>query len=416
MENIDSTVELQVTRLDNPFTLETLQKYYNEGFGYGPGSVRGEHPTSIKDGLDVVLGLFTQDSVVVTKRKVLEIEASIKTLNQQKQKYESEISGYEANIATQAVEKKNLERRRDALESKPGFSSSLMPLVFLGAFLLLLTLLVFATYYYVGKATVVPMIEQALGIRSSARTLSVLFPIVALGFGFVFHLFAKQGLERGNGVARRLGSALGAFAILGAAFWLDAVMGTEMSKQSHIKEFNLGHTTVEWVDAMAWKDHHFYIVLLLGFVSYLVWGVMLHYFLSDPVFNKGGEYKNIDSQIGRVDVEIAKMTANINGAKKLIENVNKNIESHHIELSQYNTGRTAIVKDHLKMVVGKFMDGYRTYITDYYKRDEHDTSNEAVQARRKLKEARDMADKDRNEWVADVWKTIQTREKEITHK
>jgi hypothetical protein len=402
MEQLDTTIDLQLVQQEDLFTKTKLQKYYDEGYKCGPSSVGGDDPTTIRDALDVVLGLFRRDTTEITRKKVEGLEKEVEALKQTKRKYEKEIDDNAVILATETEARNNLEKRKEDLEKKSGVNSSLTHLVILGVSWVLMMVLVFAVYWYVGKATIIPMVEQALGLRTSMWFLTLLFPVCALGFGVVFHLFVKQIFNASNRVIVRVGAAAGALAVLAVAFWLDTVMGTEMSRQAYIKEFDAGRVTEEWNDAMAWKDNHFYIVLLLGFVSYLVWGILLSYLLSHPRFNKDGEGKSIDSQIRRIGVRLAELKTIIGITTRLVGKIDNDINSKNALIQDYLTGGFVIVVSDLKMVVGKFMNGYAMYINGYYHRDRDDVSEEAKEARKKSSETIKKAKTDTDDWMRTI--------------
>jgi hypothetical protein len=412
MNQIDTTMDLQLSKHENPFTKPILQKYYNEGYKYGPYSVGGTGPSAIDDALAVVLGLFRRDTAEITKQKVKNLEAKVVALKQTKRNYEKEIDENAVTLARENETKNNLEKRKEDLEKKSGINSSLTHLVILGVSWALMTVLVFVVYWYVGKATIIPMVEQALGLRTSMWILTLLFPICALGFGVVFHLFVKQVFNGGKPVIVRVGAALGALAVLGVAFWLDTVMGTEMSKQAYIKEFDAGHRTAEWTDSMAWDDNHFYIVLLLGFVSYLVWGIMLSYLLSHPRFNRDGEGKSIESQLHRIGVRLAELRKVIEITARLVRETDIEIDKTTSLIQNYNAGGFDINMRDLRMVVGKFLNGYMMYVRGYYERDQDDTSSEAEEARRKLGEAINNAQSGADDWMKTIEKNSDKENKQ----
>ncbi|MDR1182271.1 MAG: hypothetical protein LBL13_09890 [Bacteroidales bacterium] len=374
-----------------------IQRYYNKGFTCATGSAL-TNPESITNGLDEAFGLFRQDSVEITRKRVQKFEADIAILNRQKAAKETELKNYESNLGAKERQKEEFIKEKDGLEKKSGITSSLAPLIVLGVSLSLLTLLVFSFYYYVGRATLIPMISGSLGIMQSVELLSVLFPFLALAYGVLIHLFLKPIKQ--NKSWTRFGYIIALIGVLAVAFWLDAVMGIEMSKQAHIKAFNLGQITTAWQNAMAWSDNHFYIVLILGFVSYLIWGIMLSNFLSHPNFNKPEEIKKLDKKIFNITEEIENIKSDINNVKNDIANIQKDITDKEKDLNNYKSGSSVYYNiTFFNMIIGKFMDGYKSYVTGYYRRDEDDLSEDANAARIKAKDIIDKATKKQEEWT-----------------
>ena len=397
MEDFSNNVVLRELQTGNEYGINT-QKYYSKGLACAVSSAL-TNPESVTNGLDEALGLFRQDSVEITRKRVQKLEADIKMLNGQKETKETELKNCEQNLGAKERQKEELGKEKDNLEKQSGITSSLTPLIVLGVSLFLLTALVFAFYYYVGRATIVPMLSEALGIMQSVKPLSVLFPFIALAYGVIIHLFFKL-IKQNNDWLQKTGYILSLIGVLAVAFWLDVVMGTEMSKQAHIKAFNLGQTSIEWQNSMAWKDNHFYIVLILGFVSYIIWGIMLSSFLSHPNFNKPEEIKKLSQKIFDITNDIETIKLNIIKVKNEIENLQKEITTKQIDLNNYKTGGSVYYNiTFFKMVIGKFMDGYKSYVTTYYKRDESDISEDAKVARAKATETIDRATKKQEEWT-----------------
>jgi len=404
MDNIGATKELQVSPSGNLFPPEVLQKYYNTGFVWGALSVGGESPSGIMGGLNIVKGLFAQDSRHLTEVKINEISALITALVQQKEKQENALTVCEKIIEEDKASKEDLEKQRDNQSGQSDSTSSSLSVIIVGVSLGLLTLFVFVTYYYIGKVTVVAMIEKEMGIGKSAWVLRVLFPMLALGIGVVFHQFVDRILNPEKHLVVRAGSVLGAVAVLSVAFCLDYFMGYEMTRMAHIKDYNTpGSTSDPWVKGMEKEDIRFYMVLLLSFVSYLLWGILLCYFLIHPKFNKDGDKNKLKIQIARAGKAIAGKEADAVGIRSIVKNLDAALEIRRTELTEYKTRKTFLSKDDLDMAVGKFVEGYRWYVTGYYKRDEHDTSASADNARKKVKMIYDSAEEERKNWVQEVW-------------
>jgi hypothetical protein len=304
----------------------------------------------------------------------------------------------EQNLGAKERQKEEFIKEKDKLEKESGITSSLTPLIVLGISLFLLTAFVFAFYYYVGRVTIVPIISAELGIMQSIKPLSILFPFLVFAFGVTIHLCLTK--IKKNEMWGKIGWAFALVAFLAVVFSLDAVMGVEMSKNAHTRAMNLGHTTTEWTNSMIWDSTPFYIVLILGFVGYLVWGILLSNFLNHPNFNKPEEIKKLSQKIFDITNEIETIKINITKIKNEIENIQKEITTKQTQLNNYKSGGSVYYNiTFFKMVIGKFMDGYKSYVTTYYKRDENDTSEDANVSRKKATEIIDRATKKQEEWT-----------------
>lgn len=361
--------------MDNVFTLDSdldginMDKYYDAGHECATNSAR-TNPENITSGLDVAMKMFREDSENITKRRIKKLEDNIIVLNKNKENLESELRASEINKNKKVIERNDLIAEKDALESNSGISSNLTPLIVLGVSLLLLSAFVFAFYYYVGRATIVPMLVESLGIEQSVVALSILFPFIALIYGVMIHVFLKQ-IRQSQTQSKKVTSIVALVGVLAVAFWLDIVMGTEMAKNAHVKELNQGVTSEEWVvDSMAWSDNRFYMVLILGFVSYVIWGILLSNFLSHPNFNKPEELKRLTKKISELEIEISKIDVQIENLNNSILSLQKEICTKEFQISEYNHGAIFYSIPVFDGVIGRFMEGYSAFISGAFRTDQ----------------------------------------------
>jgi len=396
MEDFNNNVISRELQTENDYGINT-QKYYSKGLACAVSSAL-TNPESVTSGLDEALGLFRQDSVEITRKRVQKLEADIKTLNERKDAKEAELKNCEQNLGAKERQKEELIKERDNLEKESGITSSLTPLIVLGVSLFLLTAFVFAFYYYVGRVTIVPIVSAELGIMQSVKPLSILFPFLVFAFGVTIHLCLTK--IKNNEIWGKIGWASALLAFLAIVLSLDAVMGLEMSKNAHTRAIDLGHRTDVWQNSMIWESTPFYIVLILGFVGYLVWGILLSNFLNHPNFNKPEEIKKLNQKIFDITDEIETIKLNITKIKNEIENLLKEITAKQTDLNNYKSGGSVYYNiTFFKMVIGKFMGGYKSYVTIHYERDENDKSKEANDAREKATGIIDRASKKQEEWI-----------------
>jgi peptidoglycan hydrolase CwlO-like protein len=388
-----------MTTTNNPFDLGDelagidTNKYYDVGHECATNTAR-TNPENISFGLDVALKMFREDSKWITEQRVKKLEDNIIVLNKNKEGLESDLKVLETNKNKKEIERNDLVAEKDALESKSGISSNLTPLIILGVSLILLSAFVFAFYYYVGRATIVPMIIEALGIGQSVDALPILFPFIALIYGVMIHVFLKQ-IRQSQTLSKKVLSILILVVILGVAFWLDVVMGTAMAENAHVKDFNQGLTSVEWVDSMAWSDNRFYIVLILGFVSYLIWGILLSNFVSHPNFNKPEEIKRLTKKISEIDIEMSEINGQIDNLKNKIDNLKKEIDTKEYQIHEYKHGTIFYSIPIFDGIIGRFMEGYSAFVSGAFRTDQSMAT--AIN---------EKANKVKQEWVEEKKKTL----------
>ena len=375
-------------------------KYYSAGHSCAINSAM-TNPENITDGLDVALGLYRNDAVKITEQRVKKLESDIEQLNTQKGEYEIELQTLNSKLSEKERKKEELITKKDNLEKNAGITSSLAPLIVLGISLVLLTSLVFAFYYYVGRATIIPMLSETLGIMQSIKPLSILFPFFALAVGVTIHFLCISPMMQANTVFKKTKYVLLLLFVLGLAFGLDVVMGTEMSEQAYIKDYNAGRTSIQWKDSMAWSDIHFYIVLILGFAGYVIWGLILSKFLSHPNFNKPEEIEKLKEKISEITEEIANINNQINEKNNKIENLKNEIKAKEQEKNNYKNGGSRYYDEMIfKGIIGVYMNGYKAYVSSIFP-DGND---------RKATEIIDKASKKKDEWFNNKIKILLSQE------
>jgi len=388
---------------ENLFPEENLQKYYDRGFSYGPNSMGNAESCGIREELNVVLGMFKNDSMELTKKRMEGLKKEIEELKRQKQEKAGKIEalkmtveGKNADVTKVAEEKEELKKKENI---KPlSWSVLLVMVMAIGLFLF-----VVVAYLFIGKATIVPLLGEMVGDPRAVDRLSWLFPFLVLGLGTMIHPALETALDVNKPKRDRWLGVLGLVLLFSFAFGLDAIMGIELSRKEHIKEFPPNMTDVVWRNMMAWKKIHFYIVLLCGFVSYLLWGFMVSYILSQPYFKKSEIGDLLAKKIDFVRTELVGMKTEISVFAADVGNFENEIEEKQKEMDAYGSGATYFDKIYFGWVVGNFMKGYATYITNYYAHERTDKTGDAKDAGSELNDKMKAAKSEREAWEEDVW-------------
>lgn len=201
--------------------------------------------------------------------------------------------------------------------------------------------------------------SQALSSAMAEGFLALLFillmPVIFLAFGFILNRW-----EREEGWFKWVKIPL----IIMAAFVFDALLSYEICE----KIYNL-HTQMSLAElpdysfALASKDPKFWIIICLGFVSYLIWGITFGYFvksldqldlnriLEEKLRNdieaiKGKIVESQDKQhetankIADVKAEIQKLENQINGtvARYDVNKIKMELNNFHTGWQQYLAG------------------------------------------------------------------------------
>lgn len=358
-ENVDDAWELGQIDTD---------RYYNKGFDSANVTAR-TNPERITSGLDEAFKMFRDDSKEITKRRIRKLEDDVERLTVERDEKKEEKIRLETEKKQKEIEKEALIKERDALEKKAGLTNSLTPLITLGAGLILLTLFVFTFYFYVGKITVVPMIGDIIGVGQSTAMLPILFPFVVLAFALLIDQCLKK-IKQGGSIAKKATPIAVLSGVLLLALGLDTIMGSMMSENAHAKAFNAGLVSTEWRDAMIWSDKNFYVVLILGFASYVVWGILFHNFFSHPNFHKPEEIRKLNERIAAKQIEILNMEGKIDSCEAKLAELSDMIEVKKEQISNYKNGGVYYDIPRFRGVIGRFMEGYKAFVDGAFKTDD----------------------------------------------
>lgn len=123
-------------------------------------------------------------------------------------------------------------------------------------------------------------------------------------------------------------------------------------------------TDAVWEFSMIFTDVTFYLVLIIGFATYILWGFLLHFILSHP--NLKSEtidilYTNTKIQTKREALNNLNQTLNI--LKEQLEQVTKQIINKRRQLEQLKLGQTPLNYSTIKIATDAFINGFKAQIT-----------------------------------------------------
>ena len=104
----------------------------------------------------------------------------------------------------------------------------------------------------------------------------------------------------------------------------------------------------------------FYLVLILGFAVYVIWGFLLHYVLGHTYLKTESEkvkllIENINNKITEKRLELTEIISKIHKAESEIITLNEKIEGKQNDIIGYENGVITINVQSLRGSIGEFM-------------------------------------------------------------
>ena len=137
---------------------------------------------------------------------------------------------------------------------------------------------------------------------------------------------------------------------------------------------------------MIFSDINFYLVLVLGFVVYVVWGFLLNFVLSHTYLKTESEkvklmIENINNKITEKRKELSDIISKIHKFESDIITSESKIQEKERDIIGYENGVIPINISSLKGSVGEFMGGWQNYTNgNFYNEDALRLNNDAIKA------------------------------------
>ena len=186
--------------------------------------------------------------------------------------------------------------------------------------------------------------------------LIILFPIIFIGLGFLIH----DSLERKKYLMISL--------LLFFTLLVDSMIGYKITQAIYNNDFEAGKVNDPWKLNMIYYDVNFYIILSMGFVVYVIWGVLLNY-----VLNKSKELQpdkamelrieNLNKKINDCRENLTEIVLKINTTRAQISTLDNQISDQEKEIIGYEGNVIPVSIPLLKSVVGEFMTGWFSFTT-----------------------------------------------------
>lgn len=336
-------------------------------------------PESIDNYLNIVYEKFIDELKLNDEEKENRIELLKGELAQKKQaKQEATSELNNAQIIKEDKEETINDLKLEKVEIRGGGGEigDTTPFI-IGAFItLLLTLYLFVFYSSSGYSALYGIKPGSLGflnpnVFSDASrkggivvAIVILFPVIFLGLGFLIHDSLEKNkklVDEGKKPQFLLISTL-----IFITFIADAFIGYKISEGVHRNNFNSGISNEVWNFNMVFSDINFYLVLILGFVVYIIWGVLLNRVLSNPILKSESEktkllIEQIDTRIEAKRQEIHVVLSNIQNLEGKIELLSEQIQHLQKKINGIENGNIPFSLTALEGSIGEFMSGWQQY-------------------------------------------------------
>ena len=348
-------------------------------FGFHSAQKSQSNPESIEGYLAKVYEKFLEEQ----KLDEQGLKDRISKLKAEVQQEKTKKNDLKAELSSNKIYKENKEKEIEELELEKidikngdgelGDTSSFI----IGAFItLLLTMYLFVFYSSSGYSAFYGIKPNSLGfinpnVFSDATNkgggviaLIILFPVIFLGLGFLIHNSLEINKKLASQGKPKTYSLISSLLLI--TFIADIFIGYKISEGVHTNEFNSGRSNEIWNFNMIFYDINFYLVLVLGFVVYVVWGFLLNFVLSHSYLKTENEkvklmIENINNKITDKRNEMIDFISKIHKLEGDLISCDINIEEKNNSIIGYENGVIPINIASLRGSVGEFMGGWQNY-------------------------------------------------------
>lgn len=366
----------QPTNGQSEKTVDNEKITYNQ-LGFRSAQKSQSNPEAVDGYLEIVYDKFLEDQKLDEqglKDRIAKLKAEVQQEKAKKQEAIAEINAYKRNKEDKEKEIEELDLEKIDIRNGDGETGDTTPFV-IGAFItLLLTLYLFVFYSSSGYSAFYGIKPGSLGFINpnvfadatnkggGVIALIILFPVIFLGLGFLIH----DALEKIKSGKNKTSAIVTIVVLLFITLVADAFIGYKISEGVHTNEFNAGRTDELWKFNMIFSDINFYLVLILGFVVYVIWGFLLNYVLSHSYLKTENEkiklmIENINNRIADKRKELSDLIAKVHKLESNIVTIDNKVEEKQKDIIGYENGVIPINISSLKGSVGEFMGGWQNY-------------------------------------------------------
>lgn len=353
-------------------------------YGFRSASKVLSNSDSLEGFLDNVYDSFLNEQKLDEqglKDRISKLKAEVQQERVSKNDSIAEISSSKRQKEDKEKEIEELEIEKIEIRNDGGETSDTMPFV-IGAFItLLLTMYLFVFYSSSGYSAFYGIKQGSLGFINpnvfsdainrggGVIALIVLFPVIFLGLGFLIH----DSLETNKKLV--LEKKPKTFSVIITLLFItliaDMFIGYKISEGVHTNVFNSGGTDEMWKFSMIFSDINFYLVIVLGFVVYVIWGFLLNYVLSHPYLKTENErvkliIENLNNRINEKRNELSTIISRIHRKEGDVESSESKILDKENDIIGYQNGVIPVNVPLLKASVGEFMGGWESFTNGHY--------------------------------------------------
>ena len=348
-------------------------------FGFKSAQYATSKPDTITNFLENVYEKFLNEQRLDEqglKDRISKLRAEVQQKRAKRNETTAEISSNKQFKEDKEKEIEDMEIEKIDIKNGEGESGDTIPFVIAAFITIFLTFYLFVFYSSSGYSAFYGVKEHSIGfINPNVFTdatnkgggviaLIVLFPVIFLGLGFLIHDSIEKNKKNDlNGKPRQYATIA---ALLFITLVADAFIGYKISQGMHVNEFNDGLTDELWKFSMIYSDINFYLVIILGFVVYVIWGFLLNYVLSHTYLKTENEkiklmIENLNSKITEKKKELADIVSKINNLTNFNVTLDHEISDKEKDIIGYENGVIPINIPLLKASVGEFMGGWGYY-------------------------------------------------------
>jgi hypothetical protein len=374
-----------------PIKADDNEKITYNQLGFRSAQKSQSNPEAVDGYLEIVYDKFLEEQKLDEqglKGRISKLKAEVQQEKARKQDAIADINTNKRNKEDKEKEIEDLEIEKIDIRNGDGEAGDTTPFV-IGSFItLLLTLYLFVFYSSSGYSAFYGIKPGSLGFINpnvfadatnkggGVIALIILFPVIFLGLGFLIH----DSLEKNKKLVKenKPKQYLVIIILLVITFIADAFIGYKISEGVHVNNFNAGRTDELWKLNMIYSDINFYLVLILGFVVYVIWGVLLNYVLSHPYLKTESEkiklmIENINNRISEKRKELSDITSKIHKLESDIVTIDNKIEEKTKDIIGYENGKIPINEASLRGSIGEFMGGWQNYTHGNYSQKRADS-------------------------------------------
>lgn len=193
---------------------------------------------------------------------------------------------------------------------------------------------------------------KALSIAANAGITELLFcilaPIIFLGLGFILHVFSKE-----KGVGKYIKMSL----IVIVTLMFDMILSYKIGDQLHQMSVITGSAPIgeQYYISMAVKDINCWAVIFLGFISYIIWGLLF-----DMTMDAHQKIDERTTQKKSLQKQIAYLQANIRSDQARESVIDGNIIDIDVQISNLKATLTdyVITYSNIKTELNNFFTGW----------------------------------------------------------